>query len=123
MAANLLNFDILSGVLQIVIGIVVVSCGGLRVTIIMSCTVFLIAINLIWIGFSEIYDNEQTYNYSVFDAFDKTMYFIEGSLSESVYYLCLISAGVDICKTYMLQENKRIYALLLCFIGGIKLGL
>ena len=40
-----------------------------------------------------------------------------------IYYNIIISGPIDICKMYMLRDNKRIYALLICFIGGIKLGL
>ena len=37
-----------------------------------------------------------------------------------LYYILIISAPVDICRTYMLQHNKRIYAMMLCTGGGLK---
>ena len=40
-----------------------------------------------------------------------------------IYYMVIISGPIDICKMYMLGENKRIYALLICFAGGIKQGI
>lgn len=36
------------------------------------------------------------------------------------YYYIIVSGPIDICKKYMLRENKRIYALLVCFITGIR---
>lgn len=40
-----------------------------------------------------------------------------------IYYMIIVSGPIDICRMYMLKENKRIYALLICFTGGVKLGL
>jgi hypothetical protein len=51
------------------------------------------------------------------------MFYGERVLSFVIYYFIIISGPIDICKMYILRDNKRIFALLLCFIGGIKLGL
>jgi len=37
-----------------------------------------------------------------------------------IYYVIIVAGPLDICKVIMLRENKRIYALLMLFIGGIK---
>lgn len=44
-------------------------------------------------------------------------------MSTAIYYNIIISGPIDISKMFMLRDNKRIFALLICFIGGIKLGL
>jgi hypothetical protein len=55
-------------------------------------------------------------------SFDLIMFFIEGSLSHAIYYISFTAGPIDISKVYMLKENKRIYGMLVCFLGGIKLG-
>ena len=98
---------------------------------------FLIIWNVIWISFSDIYTIEETnkqklhLNESVFylsqlmneSTFDFVMFEGEKLMSLAIYYNIIISGPVDISKMYMLRDNKRIFALLICFIGGIKLGL
>ena len=37
--------------------------------------------------------------------------------------MIIVSGPIDLCRMFMLRENKRIYALLICFTGGIKLGM
>jgi len=55
--------------------------------------------------------------------FDFIMFVGEKWISLAIYYNIIISGPVDISKMFMLRDNKRIFALLICFIGGIKLGL
>jgi hypothetical protein len=53
--------------------------------------------------------------------FDKIMYKAEGLFTLVIYTMIIVAGPIDICKKYMLKENRRIYALLLCFITGVKL--
>ena len=57
------------------------------------------------------------------NVFDKTMFYLYGSSCQAVYYLIIFHGPVEISKVFTLKEGKRIFALLLCFIGGIKLAL
>ena len=84
----------------------------------------LVALNLLWMCFSGIYDldDSEDYQYESLSYFDKTMIILEGTLAVTLYYFIIISGPIDICKMYMLKENKKIFGLLICFIGGIKLG-
>jgi hypothetical protein len=51
------------------------------------------------------------------------LYILDFLINKTLYYIVIVACPLDICKMYMLKENKRIFALLLCFIGTIKLGL
>ena len=48
------------------------------------------------------------------------MFHVNKALSFTVYYTVLIAAPLDISKQFMLKENKRIYAAILCLTGGMK---
>ena len=48
------------------------------------------------------------------------MLYVEGFLTLTISLLLMISGPIDISKKYMLYENKHIYAIMLCFIVGIK---
>jgi hypothetical protein len=52
--------------------------------------------------------------------FDQTNFYLNRALSFTVYYTVLIAGSLDISRQYMLGENKRIYASILCLTGGIK---
>ena len=103
-----------------------------RITLILVNIVFVTIINIIWISFSDIPEIEQknyeTYHRKVYLArdlkekpFDYIMYNTEGLITFIIYTMIIVAGPIDICKKYMLRENRRIYALLLCFITGIKL--
>lgn len=98
---------------------------------------FLIIWNVLWISFSDIYEietenkNKINSDRSIFylsqlmnkSTFDFVMFMGEKLMSLAIYYNIIISGPIDISKMFMLRDNKRIFALLICFIGGIKLGL
>mmetsp|Transcript_8226 Transcript_8226/g.13767 ORF Transcript_8226/g.13767 Transcript_8226/m.13767 type:complete len:424 (-) Transcript_8226:38-1309(-) len=123
---NVLNVDFLGGLLQIIIGLISASrfmTGKRMILIVLSCLLLTIW-NIIWLSFTQLYDEEsQDSTFASFGLFDKIMFYIESILAQALYYIIIISGPIDICKMYMLKENKRIFALLVCFIGGVKLGL
>lgn len=85
------------------------------------CILFVTFWDIIWVSFTDI---EPSY----FEAenlglFDQVMFQGEMIFSWIIYYMVIVSGPIDICRMYMLRENKRIYALLICFTGGIKLGI
>ena len=91
-------------------------------------------LNIIWVSFSDIpeieklnYEQYQKTIYLKRDLKDKPldnfMFNAEGLITFVIYTMIIVAGPIDICKKYMLRENKRIYALLLCFITGIKLGI
>lgn len=96
---------------------------GRRVTLIVSCLFFTLVWNLIWLTFSDIpLDHEQSIgNKVITDPFDIIMFLGQLYLSWVNHYLILYSGPVDICKTFMLRENKKILALMLGMMGGIKM--
>lgn len=49
------------------------------------------------------------------------MYRGECALTFMVYQLILIAGPIDISKQHLLQKNQRIYAILFCLMGAIKL--
>jgi hypothetical protein len=73
--------------------------------------------NIIWMSTSKM-DSKNEYG-----LFDFVMLRIYTHLSFMAYYVIIVAGPLDLCKLTMLKENKRIYALLILFIGGIKLFL
>ena len=67
---------------------------------------------------SDLQENDQKYGH-----FDYFMLRVSIHLYFMVYYVIIVAGPLDICKVIMLRENKRIYALLIFFIGGVKLFL
>lgn len=53
--------------------------------------------------------------------FDTTMFLLNTYFTGCVYYLLMIGAPVDICRSFMLKENKRIYAMALCTLASFKM--
>ena len=53
-------------------------------------------------------------------SFDAVMFLTQKAVTFMIYYIIIIAGPIDICQTYLLQSNKRIYVLLLCTTGGIK---
>ena len=89
---------------------------------------FVTAWNIIWVIGSNIYEieadnrrNKSSYSENDLNRFDQFMYRGEISLTFLVYNLILLAGPLDISKIYMLQKNIKIYAILLCLLGGVKL--
>ena len=55
------------------------------------------------------------------DPFDIIMFLGQLYITWVNHYLILYTGPVDICKTYMLRENKKILALMLGLMGCIKM--
>ena len=53
--------------------------------------------------------------------FDTTMFLLNTYFTGCVYYLLMIGAPVDTCRSFMLKENKRIYAMALCTLASFKM--
>ena len=94
------------------------------------CILFLTFWDIIWVSFTDIGEDifsgkTTSKNFLAQDLnhFDNIMFQGETIFSWVVYYMIIISGPIDLCRMYMLTENKRIYALLICFTGGIKLGM
>ena len=94
------------------------------------CILFVTFWNIIWVSFTDIdieddYKNDEHKNFRADELylFDQIMFQGEVIFSWIIYYMIIISGPIDICRMYMLRENKRIYALLICFTGGIKIGM
>lgn len=94
------------------------------------CILFITFWNVVWVSFTDIGDSPLETNHiskyfeeKDLNLFDKIMFEGEGIFSWVIYYMIIVSGPIDICRAYMLRENKRIYALLICFTGGIKLGM
>jgi hypothetical protein len=71
--------------------------------------------NILWMSISDIKENNMNYGH-----FDYIMLRVSTHLYMMAYYVIIVAGPLDICKVIMLRENKRIYALLILFIGGIK---
>ncbi len=52
--------------------------------------------------------------------FDKTMFLFNTYFTECVYSMLMIGAPLDICRSFMLKENKRLYAMIICSIASFK---
>ena len=105
--------------------------NGRKIMLIM-CIIILITIwNFVWIIFSDIYELENvnvknsknkpnTYTLEEMSYFDFIMFRGDCTLSFAAYYTIIVVGPLDICKLLMLKENKKIYALTLCFMGSFK---
>eukprot|EP00356_Strombidium_inclinatum_P013022 CAMPEP_0170499574 /NCGR_PEP_ID=MMETSP0208-20121228/31829_1 /TAXON_ID=197538 /ORGANISM="Strombidium inclinatum, Strain S3" /LENGTH=261 /DNA_ID=CAMNT_0010777183 /DNA_START=922 /DNA_END=1707 /DNA_ORIENTATION=+ len=125
---------LLGGVYQVLAGLIAITAlfKGKRMTLIMLCMVFLLIVDFIWVICSNITAIEEAHQkthqktsatLSEMGTVDKVLFYLQGMTCEAVYYIIIISAPIDICNIFALKEGKRIFALLVCFIGGIKLGL
>ena len=44
-------------------------------------------------------------------------------MSKTLRVLVNIAGPLEICKIFMLEKNKRIYAIMVCLIGGCKMAI
>lgn len=127
----LLNTDLIGGLCILVIGIVSSTSKfhGRRITLMVIGLLLSAVVNIIWVSFSDIYEIQDAnlkiekgnvYLLEDLQIFDLVMFQANSALCYMSYYVIIVAGPVDICKTYMLQKNQRIYALLICFIGGCK---
>ena len=103
--------------------------NGRRITAMVIFILFLTFWDIIWVSFTDIIDNPKneaggkSFLAKNLSVFDMIMLQVENLCSWVIYYMVIVSGPIDLCRMYMLRENKRIYALLICFTGGIKLGM
>ena len=64
---------------------------------------------------------EKLLNINTMSLFDSTMFLLNTYLTGCVYYLLMIGAPVDVCRSFMLKENKRLYAMALCTLASAKM--
>ena len=96
--------------------------SGRRISLIVASILFVTIWNILWVVVSDIQVNEQAnYTENELKFFDIVMYRGEGAFTFLIYQLILISGPLDISKQHMLSCNQRIYAILFCLMGCIKL--
>jgi hypothetical protein len=81
---------------------------------------FLILLNMIWAAGTSIEDSD-TKDIETMHPFDSTMFLLNTYFTGCVYYLLMIGAPVDTCRSFMLKENKRLYAMALCSLASFKM--
>ena len=99
----------------------------------MICIIIATSWNIIWVTVTDIdqieshnkssFTDLQTYRLDQLSVIDEIFFWGEAYLSYLIYYLIILSGPLDICKMLLLRENKKIFGILLCFIGWIKLTL
>jgi|LauGreDrversion4_2_1035121.scaffolds.fasta_scaffold1308944_2 hypothetical protein len=85
---------------------------------------FLILLNMMWAAGTNTEDTENKYDsvdINTMHPFDTTMFLLNTYFTGCVYYLLMIGAPVDTCRSFMLKENKRIYAMALCTLASFKM--
>jgi hypothetical protein len=66
-------------------------------------------------------NKEKSVDINTMHTFDTTMFLLNTYFTGCVYYLLMIGAPVDTCRSFMLKENKRIYAMALCTLASFKM--
>ena len=85
---------------------------------------FLIVLNMIWAAGTltkETVNKADPENIDNMNFFDSTMFLLNTYFTGCVYYLLMIGAPVDTCRSFMLKENKRLYAMALCTLACFKM--
>ena len=92
--------------------------NGRRITAMVICILFLTFWDIIWVSITDInvdVDPNQAagkhFLAKDLKMFDMIMFQGENLFSWVIYYMIIISGPIDLCRMYMLRENKRIYAL------------
>ena len=114
------------GILLLVCGIIssTYSFSGRRITLMMIVLSLLILLNMIWAAGTNIEDSgtpKEPLNINTMHPFDSTMFLLNTYFTGCVYYLLMIGAPVDTCRSFMLKENKRLYAMALCTLASFKM--
>lgn len=119
---NIFNEQFMIGILLLVCGIISSSesFSGRRITLMMIVLSFLILLNMIWAAGTSIEDSD-TKDIETMHPFDSTMFLLNTYFTGCVYYLLMIGAPVDTCRSFMLKENKRLYAMALCSLASFKM--
>lgn len=96
-------------------------------TLIVLTLLFLTIWNIIWVSFTDIYEIQAkksrvggAWSYDDLYTFDCIMFLTQKGVTFMIYYILIVAGPVDICQTYMLSSNRRIYVLLMCTSGAIK---
>lgn len=79
---------------------------------------------MIWAAGTNTEDTEskgESININTMHPFDSTMFLLNTYFTGCVYYLLMIGAPVDTCRSFMLRENKRLYAMALCTLASFKM--
>ena len=53
--------------------------------------------------------------------FDSSMFLFNTYFTGCIYYMLMIGAPIDTCRSFMLKENKRLYAMALCSLACLKM--
>ena len=96
---------------------------GRRVCLIVICLGFTILWNVVWLVFSDIPMGKKTSEKTRYDPdlFDIIMFLGQLFITWVNHYLVLYSGPIDICKTFLLRENRKILGLMLGMMGGMKM--
>ena len=98
--------------------------SGNKVAMIVLLMLIHLVQNIVWMCFSGIdrlqqEDGDGKYRIEQLNSFDKVMFHMNVGLAFTNFYLAYL-LPIDVSKQYMLRENRRTYALIICFTCGMN---
>ena len=52
--------------------------------------------------------------------YDKIMYVFLTHLTGSIYHLILFAGPIEICRSFMLKNNKKIFGITICYLESLR---